>query len=77
MFDGIDISHRWIVEKLFGMLAPRPRPVCSCEVPDYAEDLFDRGEYRYRCGACRGYIDMVWILEGHFPEPPNGSTDKK
>jgi len=68
MFDDTIISRRWIFEKVFGQMI-RPRPVCSCEVPDYAEDLFDRGEYRYRCGTCRGYIDMVWILEGHFPEP--------
>lgn len=48
----------------------RPRPVCSCEVPDYAEDLFDLGMFRFRCGTCRGYIDLLWIHEGYFPEPP-------
>jgi len=75
--DEIEINGRWIRE-LLGMMT-RPRPVCSCEVPNYCEDLFLVGEYRFRCGTCRGYIDLSWILEGHFPEPPKdyGDTDKK
>lgn len=74
MDDGL-INRAWIL-KLLGVMR-LPRLVCSCETPNYAEDLFDRGEFRYRCGTCRGYIDMIWILEGYFPEPNNGSTNKE
>jgi len=70
------INRQWILGILGQMT--RPRPVCSCEVPDYCEDLFDLGMYRFRCGTCRGYIDLSWILEGYFPEPTDyGSTNKR
>lgn len=76
--DEIEISRRFIRE-LLGMVT-RPRPVCSCEVPNYCEDLIDAGVYALRCSTCRGYVNMLWIHEGYFPEPPKdyyGDTDKK
>lgn len=69
----VPISREWLLGLLKVMR--RPRLVCSCKVPVYAENLFDIGEYRFRCSTCRGYVDLLWIYEGYFPEPPKNYVD--